>query len=107
MDIGIIINLLGMIMVFGGVGCAEVPKHENCPVKERKYFMLCRFSGWSCITHTPGVLIVAQWLTNLTRIHEDEGLIPASLSGLRILRCHELWCRLQMWLGSQAAVALG
>ena len=30
----------------------------------------------------------------------------ASLSGLRIWRCHELWCRPQMWLGSVMPVAL-
>ena len=30
----------------------------------------------------------------------------ALLSGLRIRRCHELWCSLQMWLGSHIAVAL-
>ena len=30
----------------------------------------------------------------------------ASLSGLRILRCYELWCRLQTWLGSGIAVAM-
>ena len=30
----------------------------------------------------------------------------ALLSGLRIQRCHELWCRLQMWLGSHVAVAV-
>ena len=30
----------------------------------------------------------------------------ALLSGLRIRHCHELWCRLQMRLGSRAAVAL-
>ena len=29
----------------------------------------------------------------------------ASLSGLRIWRCHELWCRLQTWLRSCMAVA--
>ena len=49
---------------------------------------------------------MAQWLRNPTSIHEDVGSIPASLSGLRIWRCHELWCRLQMWLGSCAAVAV-
>ena len=27
------------------------------------------------------------------------------LNGLRILGCHELWCRLQMWLGSGVAMA--
>ena len=30
----------------------------------------------------------------------------ALLSGLRIGRCHELWCRLQMWLGSGIAMAV-
>ena len=28
------------------------------------------------------------------------------LSGLTIRRCRELWCRLQMWLGSRVAVAV-
>jgi len=43
--------------------------------------------------------------TNLTSIHEDEGSILGLLSGLRIQRCHELWCRTQMWLRSFIAVA--
>ena len=30
----------------------------------------------------------------------------ASLIGLRIWHCHELWCSLQMWLGSGVAVWL-
>ena len=30
----------------------------------------------------------------------------ASLHGLRIRLCQELWCRLQMWLGSSVAVAV-
>ena len=30
----------------------------------------------------------------------------ASLSGLRIQRCHELGCRSKMWLGSGIAVAV-
>lgn len=29
------------------------------------------------------------------------------LSGLRIQHCHELWCKLQMWLVSGVAVAVG
>ena len=48
-------------------------------------------------------------LTNLTRNHEVAGSIPgslASLNGLRIRCCRELWCRLQMRLGSGIAVAL-
>ena len=44
--------------------------------------------------------------TNLTSIHEDAGLILALLSGLRIWHGSELWCRLQMHLGSGVAVAV-
>ena len=51
-----------------------------------------------------GVPVMAQWLTNLIRDHEVQSL--ASLSGLRIWHCHELWCRLQTHLGSHIAVAL-
>ena len=46
--------------------------------------------------------------TNLTSIHEDTVRSLASLSGLRILRCHELWCRHSsnlrlMWLWPRPA----
>ena len=54
----------------------------------------------------PGVPIVAQrkqiWLGTI-------GLWVrslASLNGLRIQRCHELWCRSQMWFGSYVTVAV-
>ena len=53
-----------------------------------------------------GVPIVAQWLTNPTRNQEVAGSVPALAHGLRIRRCSELWCRLQMRLGSHVAVAL-
>ena len=43
--------------------------------------------------------------TNLTMNHEVAGWIPGP-SGLRIRRCRELWCRLQMQLGSGVAVAV-
>ena len=39
---------------------------------------------------------------NLTSIHEDVAL----LSGLRIQRCCELWCRSQTWLRACIAVAV-
>ena len=39
-------------------------------------------------------------------VHEEAGLIPGSLSGLRTWCCRELWGRLQTWLGSCAAVAV-
>ena len=31
----------------------------------------------------------------------------ALLSGLRIQRCHKLWCRSQTWVQSRVAVAVG
>ena len=43
---------------------------------------------------------------NLTRVHEDAGLIPGLDCGLRIQCCHELWCRSRMWLGFHVAVAV-
>ena len=43
---------------------------------------------------------------NTVSTHEDLGLIPALLGGLRIQHCHELWCRLQMRIGSHIAVAV-
>ena len=52
---------------------------------------------------------MTQWVKNLTSIHEDESSMPGlthSLGGLRIWHCHELWCWLQTWLGSQVAVAM-
>ena len=55
--------------------------------------------------HHVAVPVVAQQVKNPTSIHEDAGLILGSLSGLRIRRCRELWCRSQMQLGSCVAVA--
>ena len=53
-----------------------------------------------------GLPMVAQWLTNLTRIYEVWVQSLALFSGLRIWHCHELWWRSQMQLGSHIAVAL-
>ena len=46
-----------------------------------------------------GVPVMAQWLTNLTSIHEEQ----ASLSRLRIRCCCELWCRSQTLLWCKPA----
>ena len=43
---------------------------------------------------------------NPTRNHEVAVLSLASLSGLRIWRCHELLCRLQTLLRSHVSVAV-
>ena len=53
-----------------------------------------------------GVPIVAQ-LKHLRLVTMRTGVQSlASLSGFRIQSCHELWCRLQMRLGSGVAVAV-
>jgi len=52
-----------------------------------------------------GVPVVAQWVMNLTSIHEDMVQSLVSLRGLRIWHCHELWCRSQTRLRSCVAVA--
>ena len=53
-----------------------------------------------------GVPIVAQWKqTQLVSMRMQVRSL-ALLSELRILRCPELWCRLQTWLGCGIAVAV-
>lgn len=52
-----------------------------------------------------GFPIVARQVTNPTNIDEDMVQSPASLSALRIRHCSKLEHRLQMRLGSGAAVA--
>ena len=58
------------------------------------------------INHVSGVLIVVQSKRirlGTTRLRVRD---LASLSGLRILHCHELWCRLKTRPGSSMAVAV-
>ena len=54
---------------------------------------------------TTGVPIVAQWIKNLTSIHEDVGLIPSLAPWVKDSACCKLWCRLHVQLGSGVAVA--
>ena len=51
-----------------------------------------------------GVPIVAQWKQIQLRTMRFQVRSLASLSGLRIRHCHELWCGSQTRLGSEAQI---
>ena len=50
---------------------------------------------------------MAQWLANLTRNHGVVGSIPGLARWVGIRRCHGLWCRLLMQLGSPYCCGCG
>ena len=53
-----------------------------------------------------GIPVVVQRLTNPPGNHEVVGSIPGLAQEVKIWCCRGLWCRSQMWLGSDGAVAV-
>ena len=90
------VTSLGLIIVFWEMKEWRKMIFKVTPVK----ILFCFFKS---IFRAP---VVTQLVKNSTSIHEDAGLIPASLSGLRICCCRELWCRSPTRLGSCIAVAV-
>ena len=61
---------------------------------------------WDFTCYQTGVPILAQWQQTWLVSMRMRVQSLAPLGGLRIWHCCELWCRLQMQLGSHVAVAL-
>ena len=89
----------------GGPGCTQASRARDQAGLERKIKSRCLSGGQ--LNPRWGVPIVAQRLVNSTRIHKDAGSIPGLTHWVKDLVLPELWCRLQMWLASGVAVAVG
>ena len=80
----------------------HTPTHTDILTQDKCFSKMLETKSTKIFWEFPCGSVVA----NLTSIHEDVGLIPGPLSGLRIWHCHDLWCRLQMQLRSGVAVAV-
>ena len=86
---------------------------NSCELKSIMEVKVTTFNQQNIKYTWGGVPLVAQWLMNLTSIHEDVGSTLASFSGLRIWDCSELRCRLPghgsdatlLWLWCRLAAA--
>ena len=73
----------------------EFMLHKNCPLNGE---LLASLKAMNILKWG-----FPLWLSVIRMQHtvrEDAGLILALLGGLRIWCCCNLWCALQMWLGS-------
>ena len=88
------------------INCEDVSAHRFRALIRRWLNFLNLWRIYTSLSKhsTPGVPVVAQWLTNPTRNHEVSGLIPGLAQGGKDPAL--LWCRSQTWLGSCIAVAV-
>ena len=84
----------------------ESSKPYDTGIKDRNIDQWNRIENPELATRPLEFLLWLQWLMNLTRNMRLQVRSMDLLSGLRIWRCCELWCRSQTWLGSHIAVAL-
>ena len=81
-------------------------------IETEKYPRRCHDDDMTCTclgNHNLGCLVreSPSWVSEMILISMRTYVWSlASLSGLRIQRCHELWCRSKTWLRSRAAVAM-
>ena len=85
---------------------SQIPVWFNRSFRSLEISCIAPLDSFPALNVLGGVPVMARWLTNPTRNHEVSGSISALLSGLRIQRCPELWCRPQTQLRSGVAVAL-
>ena len=86
--------------------CSETPSYFWFPFFLRKLFLILKLYKqlWKYKNIQRGSSHCGTAETNLSSIHEDVFWSLASLSGLGLWRCHELWCGSQTRLGSRVAV---
>ena len=98
----------------------EKKKNENGKREEKKMFTAEAKRPWLSfpsfwfptprllckrILPVSGIPVVAQWQWIRPVSMRTQVRSPVLLSGLRLQHCRELWCRLQMQLGSRVAVS--
>ena len=90
-----------LVRILAGPSGSLPTTHDQC------IFSRMTFNPLHYLKYPAGVPVMAQQKRIQLGIMRLQVRSMASLSGLRIWRCCELWCRSQMWLGSGIAVAVG